>query len=524
MESLPRVVDRYELLSVLGSGGFATVYRARHVHTHQAVAVKILAQKRDVGRFIAEARAAAAVQHRNVVRVLDCGHFEDDVFIVMDLVEGQTLADALHTGPFQPQRAVEIAIQILDGLGAAHARGIVHRDIKPPNILLTRDTDGTDLPKILDFGVSKQLTAISGTLDGTAIGTPGYMAPELFGGAKHADARADIYAVAVTLYEMLSGRLPFSAGSYEELIVQVATQRPAPILVVAPHVSPHIAAAVDRGLARDREARWPTAEQFASALRGALLGIAPPSSHQFEATINATAPQLVPPQMTAPSHFGAPEPSTLRTAPPPVVNTASRVESRSRGALGWVVGIVAVALLAGAGGAVGVWRWMSMQNSKIAATPLAAVSVSAPVTESVSASAPASVSVPVSATASAPEIAAAQTIGAHKSHPSSPQGIHFKEPKVVGTAHVFAVVALEEYVTPKAQRCRPDGAAPTIAHIDIFIGSEGTINMAHPTPNDPGDPVTSACLAAIFKQSASPATWKPEGSGIATIVATLDPR
>ena len=155
-DSLPRVVDRYELLSVLGSGGFATVYRARHVHTQQAVAVKILQQKSGVDRWLGEARAAAAVQHRNVVRVLDCGQTGDDVFIVMELVEGHTLADELNAGPMPVMRAVGIAVQILDGLTAAHARSIVHRDIKPPNILLTRDGDGSDLPKILDFGVSKR--------------------------------------------------------------------------------------------------------------------------------------------------------------------------------------------------------------------------------------------------------------------------------------------------------------------------------------------------------------------------------
>ncbi len=521
VESLPRIVDRYELLAVLGAGGFAVVYRARHVHTHQLVAVKILEKRpaANTERFIAEARAAAAVQHRNVVRILDCGQASnsDEVFIVMELVPGQTLADALRGGLFAVQRATEIAIQILDGLGAAHARGIVHRDIKPPNILLTRDADGSDLPKILDFGVSKQLTAISGTLDGTAIGTPGYMAPELFGGAKHADARADIYAVSVTLYEMISGRLPFSAATYEELIVQVATQRPAPISVAAPHVSSPVAAAIDRGLARDREARWQSADEFASALRGALLGISPPSSHQFAATIHATAPNAV----SAPStdqRDAPPELSTLRTAPPPVVNTASRAESHSRNILGYVIGLVAIVLFASAGGALAVWRVMRAGAPASNAQEID----SSPITTTTSEPAP----IPIASTADlAPAIATTTSAPpSTTTHASRANGVHFTELKIVGTAHQSAIVALEALVLPQAQRCRPDGNAPTVAHVDLFIGSEGVINLAHPKPDNPGDTVTSACLAEIFKKTASPKNFAPDGSGIATVDATFDPR
>jgi serine/threonine-protein kinase len=523
VDSLPRVVDRYELLAVLGSGGFATVYRARHVHTHQVVAVKILENKRSgADRFIAEARAAAAVQHRNVVRVLDCGQSGEDVFIVMELASGPTLAEALHAGPFPPPRAVEIAIQILDGLEAAHARAIIHRDIKPPNILLTRDTDGSDLPKILDFGVSKQLTAISGTLDGTAIGTPGYMAPELFGGAKHADARADVYAVAVTLYEMLSGRLPFSAATYEELVVQVATQRPAPISIAAPHVSAPIAAAVDRGLARDREARWQTAEQFASALRGALLGIAPPSSHQFEATIDARQTS----SPSAPSSGLAPDPSTLRTQPPPVVNTASRRETTSRGLLGWVVGLVGLILVASAGGAFAVWRVMSAREAKMTSAPIAIDSSAQSIDASpvaLATTAPDELA-PVATLAAANPVVATTAHAPHVPPSGARSGIRFDDPKVVGTASKSSVVALEALVVPRAQRCRPDGTTPTLAHVDIFIASEGTINLAHATPNDEGDTVTSACLAEVLKKAATPATFAPGGSGIATLHATFDPR
>ena len=358
------------------------------------------------------------------------------------------------------------------------------------------------------------------------------MAPELFGGAKHADARADIYAVAVTLYEMLSGRLPFTAETYEELVVQVATQRPAPISIAAPHVSPPIASCVDRGLARDREARWQTADQFSSALRGALLGIAPPSSHQFEPTLDVhsfSPPPYIP---TVPSLGAAPEPSTLRTAPPPVVNTASRRETKSRGALSWVVGIVGIALLAGAGGAFGVWRVMNVQNAKNASASLAvadstsvpvagAVSVSAPVSVPGAVSTPDSDSVPVAVSVTA----VPAPLATHASHPASPGGVHFTSPpKIVGSAHLASILSLETLVTTRAQRCRPDGTTPSTARVDLFVQDDGTISLAHPKPNDPGDAVTAACLAAIFKQAATPTTFAPGGSGIVTVEATLDPR
>ncbi len=528
VDSLPRVVDRYELLSVLGSGGFATVYRAQHVHTQQPVAVKILAQRSGADRWLTEARAAAAVQHRNVVRVLDCGRSGDDVFIVMDLVSGPTLADVLaQTGALPPQRAIGIAVQILDGLAVAHARSIVHRDIKPPNILLTQDADGSDFPKILDFGVSKQLTEVSSTLDGTAIGTPGYMAPELFGGARYADPRVDIYALAATLYEMLSGKLPFAARTYEELVVQVATTRPAPLLTVAPHVGPEIAAAVDRGLARDREARWQTAEQFASALRGALMGIAPPSSDGFQATLYATNVPMTPLSPRVPT-LAVPEPSTLRTAPPPVVSTASRNETRSSGALPWVIGILGVALLASVGGALVAWRVLRPSVNAPAPVAVAAATTS---TTSVATSPPREnddavpSASPTQTQAAVTPSATSNPKASHPSTPASPLGIAFKFPaETVGQVSATSVDSLSQLVAAKAQRCRPDhGSPPVRARVLFHVHDDG--NIALPAPaSDPGDVATARCLATFFKETASPKTFNPGGSGIVTVEARLDPR
>ena len=538
-ESLPRVVDRYELLSVLGSGGFATVYRARHVHTQQAVAVKILHPRSGVDRWLSEARAAASVQHRNVVRVLDCGQAGDDVFIVMELVEGHTLGDELQAGPLPVMRAVGIAVQILDGLSAAHARSIVHRDIKPPNILITRDADGSDLPKILDFGVSKQLTEISGTLDGTAIGTPGYMAPELFGGARYADPRVDIYAVAATLYEMLAGRMPFAARTYEELVVQVATTRPQPLLEAAPHVPLAIASCVDRGLARDREARWQTADQFAMALRGGLVGVTTPSSHAFEPTMHAPSSHpsasprhsaQTPPPPPVPT-LGMPDPSTLRTAPPPVVSTASRNERRSSSALVWVATVLAIVLAAAAGGALVVWRVMKTQ------TPASVAAIGTQTSAPSSATAPdptaavaptASATATPTASATATATTTATSIGrATPRSLTSGAGIVFTFPaQIQGQGDVVAIDKFfQTSVAPLAQRCRPPhGSPPAIAHVTGQFGDEA-IHLAYPAYANPGDKDLGKCVAQIMKSIASASTWHPgkDASGIMTVEVKADP-
>ncbi|CAN5809172.1 hypothetical protein BH09MYX1_BH09MYX1_06620 [soil metagenome] len=319
-EKLPRTVDRYELLAVLGSGAFATVYRARHVHTEQPVAVKVLQRgegsTEGVERWLAEARAMASVIHPNVVRVLDCGRAATgEAFLVMELDEGTTLETLVDRGPLTLAHAVRLACQILDGLAAAHAKGIVHRDVKPANVLVTHDAAGEMVAKLIDFGVSKNVApafAVAATLPGTAIGTPGYMAPELFGDARNADARVDVYAVAATLFEMLASRLPFSATTYEDLVVQVRTERPPPLATVAPQVPSELAELVDRGLARNRDARWPSAKAFADALRGAISvrSVRPELDATMDGRVGTAAPT---PIVSEPP----PAPSTLRSTAPP---------------------------------------------------------------------------------------------------------------------------------------------------------------------------------------------------------------
>ena len=284
-------LDRYQVESLLGAGGFGAVYKARHVHTDALVALKVL--KRHLGadpgmveRFLREARAAAAVGSDHIVRVLDAGQSaEGTPFLALELLEGVDLKDlATNEAPLPAMRVVLLCLQVLDGLEAAHKKGIVHRDMKPANAFVVRKVDdrGTDkdFVKLLDFGISKMKAegGTSGlTMTGVAMGTPSYMAPEQFFDARSVDARADVYSVAVMMYELLSGRLPLDASSYAELIVKVRTESPLPLTQIAPSVPKALADAVMVGLAKEKEQRWGSAKEFNQALR-ASMGLPLPGS------------------------------------------------------------------------------------------------------------------------------------------------------------------------------------------------------------------------------------------------------
>jgi serine/threonine-protein kinase len=263
------LVGRYEVDSLLGRGGMSSVFSGWDRTLGREVAIKVLAAELAedrvfVERFDREARAAASLSHRNVVAVFDSGVDGGARFIVMEHVSGETLAARMREGPMPVEQAVEIALGVLRALGAAHARGIVHRDVKPGNVMLSDNGQ----VKVLDFGIARALAATSLTRASTVIGTAGYLSPEQAEGAA-VDARSDLYGLGCVLYEMLAGRPPFVADSVAALVHQHISRAPDPPSRSRPEVSPALDGAVLRCLAKDPGERYADADALCAALIGA---------------------------------------------------------------------------------------------------------------------------------------------------------------------------------------------------------------------------------------------------------------
>jgi serine/threonine-protein kinase len=260
---------RYRLDRLLGRGGMGAVWEATHTITRRSAALKFLqgpaaARQEMRERFLREARAASAVHHPNVLDVLDVFEIEDGTpVMVMDLLRGETLGSFLgREAPLSVEVAARLLAPVVSAVGTAHAIGIVHRDLKPDNIFLAQDEDGGTRVKVLDFGIAKLLTpdddeaaarAITG--EGAMLGTPSYMAPEQAFCERDIDARADVWAVGVILYEALSGRRPVDGATVAQVLRQLVTGNIVPLSEVAPSVPPEIARLVDRLLSRERERR-----------------------------------------------------------------------------------------------------------------------------------------------------------------------------------------------------------------------------------------------------------------------------
>jgi hypothetical protein len=264
-------ISHYRVLGSAGVGGMGIVYVAEDTQLNRKVALKFLppaiAQDPHArARFLREAQAASALDHPNVATIYEIGEWEHQLFIAMAFYDGETLKQRLERGPVSVREAVSILLHLATGLAAAHHAGIVHRDLKPANVMLTQDGQ----VKILDFGLAKMVsdseqTAARMTGPGTTIGTVAYMAPEQAQGAE-VDAGADIWALGVIAYQMLTGRLPFKTENAAAALLSVLTDVPASIHDARPEVPDEIATLVNRALEKSRERRTLTADGIAAAL------------------------------------------------------------------------------------------------------------------------------------------------------------------------------------------------------------------------------------------------------------------
>ena len=260
--------DRYRLVRMIGSGGMGTVWEAEDETLGRPVAVKVLSESLAAGehavrRFEREAQAAARLSGPYIAAVYDFGRSEGRPYIVMELVRGETLADRLaREGPLPPREVSRIATQVAEALEEAHRAGIVHRDVKPGNVMLTPAGD----VKVMDFGIAAAAWAERVTTSGLVLGTPSYLAPEQAKSEKTTPA-SDVYALGAMLYEMVAGRPPFVAESPVALALAHIREDPRPLDQVADGVPSNIASASMAALAKDPAERPPSAAAFASMLR-----------------------------------------------------------------------------------------------------------------------------------------------------------------------------------------------------------------------------------------------------------------
>src|ERR671935_1587880 len=271
------VTGRYVLEELVRAGGMSSVFKARDTLLERRVALKILHphftdDEQYVERFRREARAVASLSHPNIVTILDRGEDEGRQFLVFELVEGRTLKEVLDEEGWLPvRRALEIAIQVARGLAFAHEHGLVHRDVKPQNVIL----NGDGRAKVTDFGIARSLDVQGVTQSGAVLGTSNYIAPEQASG-QPVDRTTDVYSLGVVLFELLTGEVPFPGESFVAVAMQHVSEAPPSVLEVRPDVPVRVARAVDRSLEKDPVERFPTMDAFAAELQACLAELGSP--------------------------------------------------------------------------------------------------------------------------------------------------------------------------------------------------------------------------------------------------------
>jgi len=354
--------ERYALEDRLGSGGMSTVYRATDRVLERTVAVKVLAEhlsddEKFVARFRREALAVAKLVHPNIVQVYDTGVDAGRHFIVMEYVEGKSGAQLLQRdGAQRPGTAVEIAAQSCAGLDYAHRQGIIHRDVKPGNLMVIGGPAGgpPDMTvKLADFGIARAAEQTRLTQVGSVVGTAAYLSPEQSRG-EEATPGSDVYSLGVVVYQLLTARLPYEGNSLAELAIRRENERPLPPTSYEPDIPEALSAAVLKALENEPEARYEDATALASALRSGLSGIAPPDSEattrMVGGTTAATRVAAADPRTpTSPQRPVRPRrsPPARAAAPLPRSRAAEPKKSAFSGLMKGIGAIILIAVIAG---------------------------------------------------------------------------------------------------------------------------------------------------------------------------------
>jgi serine/threonine protein kinase len=340
--------NKYQILERIGIGGMGVVYRARHLTFNEVCAIKIVndviaGDANFLQRFQTEAVVTRKLRHPNAVRVDDFDYTDDGrPFIVMELVDGRNIGEILQQeGPFRVPRAVRIATQAARALGVAHKLGVVHRDIKPGNIILTLDEQGEEIAKVLDFGIAKLREAAGTdqpgmTMTGMVVGTPLYMSPEQFMGKKAAgeiDGRTDIYSLGVVLYQMVTAQLPFEGDTPYSLMMQhlQGTVRPPHELVPELHIPESLSRVILKAIDKSRDQRFQTAEEFIAGLDQVRDDLAT-SGQAANALVENNRAASVPTAKEPAVNVAAPTASRVTLVsptPPPAQSRASQVSPKS---------------------------------------------------------------------------------------------------------------------------------------------------------------------------------------------------
>ncbi|MEO6323785.1 MAG: TonB family protein [Thermoanaerobaculia bacterium] len=332
--------DRFEFVEFLGKGGFASVYKVKRLSLARTEALKVFLGKRSEDpefgrRFQQEARVAASLEHPNIVHIYDFGEAQGTFWYSMQYVDGPTLTSEMKSkGPLGEEIAARLSISLLDALDYSHGRGVVHRDIKPDNLILDRRGN----PYLMDFGIAKSADSMVETQSGFILGSPAFLSPEQLRG-EPLDGRTDVYSFGITLYEMLSGARPFDATDRTELMIQRLKEDPIRIETKRPEISAQMAAIVMKALERERGRRFTGAAEMRDALSGLVADRASPtrsmSSRSGErqrpssSTVRAQASEREEPESTQPtSRLEIPTGATVkRRAGPPPLHAGARVAS-----------------------------------------------------------------------------------------------------------------------------------------------------------------------------------------------------